>query len=100
PLLWCRLRAGRWSAGPSLFLPVTPAVVLCFVVVSVFVWKGVAVHAEEPPLSGGAAPLRILDAGRVSYEGRPRGVCCRSLAGEAGARQAGSGAGKLRGPAP
>jgi hypothetical protein len=29
------------------------------------------------------APLRILDAGRVSYEGRPRGVCCWSMPGKA-----------------
>jgi len=84
PRLRCRPRAGRWSAGLSLLRPVTPAVVLCFVVVSVFVCKGVAVHAEEPP------PFwwgRLLCGSSMlvewSYEGRPRGVCCRSMPGKA-----------------
>ena len=45
--------------------------------------NGLAAHAEEPPpFWWGAAPLRILDVRRVSYEGRPRGVCCRSMPGK------------------
>jgi hypothetical protein len=49
PRLRCRPRADRWSAGLSLLRPVTPAVVSCFVVVSVVVCHGLAAHAEEPP---------------------------------------------------
>ena len=65
-------------------LPVTPAVVFCFVVVSVVVCNGLAVHAEEPP------PFwwgRLLCGSSMvvewSYEGRPRGVCCPSMPGKA-----------------
>jgi hypothetical protein len=84
PRLRCRPRAGRWSAGLSLPLPVTPAVVFVLRRRVVVVCDGLAAHAEEPPpFWWGAAPRRILDAGRVSYEGRPRGVCCRSMPGNA-----------------
>jgi hypothetical protein len=79
PLLRCRPLAGWSCRGLSLLSwPVIPAVV------------SVVVSRSRGPSCRGAAPSswgRLLcgssGVSRVSYEGRPRGACCRPVPGKA-----------------